>query len=53
MINRSLRNVYRDNMQSSDLQIFRKLRLKYHRNPQIGYLNIYSLRNKMFDVREC
>ena len=48
---RSLRNVYRDNMQSSDLQILRKIRLKYPMNPLIGYLNINSLRNKIIDVR--
>ena len=29
-----------------------KLRLKYPRNPLIGYLNINSLRNKIIDVRE-
>ena len=39
-------------MQISDLQILRKLRLKYPRNPLIGYLNINSLRNKIIDVRE-
>ena len=39
-------------MQISDLQILRKLRLKYPRNPPIGYLNINSLRNKIIDVRE-
>ena len=39
-------------MQSLDLQILRKLRLKYPRNPLIGYLNINSLRNKIIDVRE-
>ena len=39
-------------MQISDLQILLKLRLKYPRNPLIGYLNINSLRNKIIDVRE-
>ena len=38
-------------MQISDLQILRKLRFKYPRNPLIGYLNINSLRNKIIDVR--
>ena len=53
MINRiSLRDVYRNNVQISDLQILRKLRLKYPRSPLIGYLNINSLRNKIIDVRE-
>ena len=53
MINRiSLKDVYHNNMQISDLQILRKLRLKYPRNPYIGYLNINSLRNKTIDVRE-
>ena len=48
----SLRDVYRKNREISDLQILRKLRLKYPRNPLIGYLNINSLRNKIIDVRE-
>ena len=39
-------------MQISGLQILCKLRLKYPRNPLIGYLNINSLRNKIIDVRE-
>ena len=39
-------------MQISDLQILRKLRLKYPRNSLVGYLNINSLRNKIIDVRE-
>ena len=39
-------------MQISDLQILPKLRLKYPRNPFIGYLNINSLSNKIIDVRE-
>ena len=39
-------------MQISDLQILSKLRLKYPRNPLIGYLSINSLRNKIIDVRE-
>ena len=39
-------------MQISDFQILRKLRLKYPRNPLIGYLNINSFRNKIIDVRE-
>ena len=47
-----LRDVYRNNREILDLQILRKLRLKYPRNPLIGYLNINSLRNKIFDVRE-
>ena len=38
-------------MQNSDLQILHKLRLRYSRNPHIGYLNINSLRNKIIDVR--
>ena len=36
-------------MQSSDLKISHKLRLK---NPLIGYLNINSLRNQIIDTRE-
>ena len=48
----SLIDVYRNNVQISDLQILRKLRLKYPRNPLIGYININSLRNKIIDVRE-
>ena len=48
----SLRDAYRNNVQISDLQFLRKLRLKYPRNPFIGYLNINSLRNKIIDVRE-
>ena len=48
----SLRDGYRNNREISDLQILRKLRLKYPRNPLIGYLNINSLRNKIIDVRE-
>ena len=39
----SLRDVYRNNMQISDLQIL---------DPLIGYLYINSLRNKIIDVRE-
>ena len=39
-------------MQISDLQILRKLRLKYPQYLFIGYLNISSLRNKRIDVRE-
>ena len=39
-------------MQSSDLQILHKLRLKYPRNPLIRYLNINSLRNRTIDVVE-
>ena len=53
VINRiSLRDVYLNNMQISELQILHKLRLEYPRNPLIGYLNINSLRNKIIDVRE-
>ena len=48
----SLRDVYRNNMQISDRQILSKLRLKYPRNPLIGYININSLRNKIIGVRE-
>ena len=48
----SLRDVYRNNMQISDLQILRKLRLQYPGNPLIGYLRINSLRNKIIDIRE-
>ena len=48
----SLRDVCRNNRQISDLQILRKLRLKYLRDPLIGYLNINSLRNKTIDFRE-
>ena len=33
-------------------QILRKLRLKYPRNPLIGYLNINSLRNKIINSQE-
>ena len=47
-----LRDVYRNNMLISDLQILRKRKLKYPRNPLIGYLNINSLRNKIIGVRE-
>ena len=39
-------------MQISEVQILRKLRLKYPRNTLRGYLNINSLRNKIIDVRE-
>ena len=39
-------------MQISNLQILRKLRLQYPRNPLIEYLNINSLRNKIINVRE-
>ena len=53
MINRSsLKDVCCNNMQNSDLQILRKLRLKYPRKPFIGYLDINSVTNKIFDVRE-
>ena len=38
-------------MQSSHLQILRKLRLKYPVNPLIGYLDKDSLSNKIIDVR--
>ena len=38
-------------MQISGLQILCKLRLKYPRNPLIGYLNINSLRNKIIDIQ--
>ena len=48
----SLRDVYRNNRQISDLQILRKLRLKYLRDPLIGCSKINSLRNKIIDVRE-
>ena len=48
----SLRDIYRNNMQISDVQVLCKLRLKYPRNPHIGYLNINSLRNKIVDARE-
>ena len=48
----SLRDVYRNNTEISDLQILRKLRLKYPRNPLIGHLNTNSLRNNIIDVRE-
>ena len=48
----SLRDFYHNNREISDLQILRKLSLKYPRNPLIGYLNINSLRNKIIDVRE-
>ena len=41
-----------NNMQSSDLQILRKFRLKYSRNPLIEYLNINSLRSRINDVLE-
>ena len=52
VIDWSLKNVFRNNMQSSHLQILCKLRLKYTRNLLIGYLNIKSLRDKITDVRE-
>ena len=39
-------------LQSLDLQILGKNRLKYLTNLLIGYLNINSLRNKITDVRE-
>ena len=48
----SLGDVYRNNMQISDLQTLRKFELKYPRNPPIRYLNINFLRNKIIDVRE-
>ena len=34
----------------SDLLLHRNLRLKYCKNPEIGYLNINSLRNKINDL---
>ena len=43
----SLTDVYHNNRQILDLQILHKLRLKYRRNPLIGYL-----RNKIIDARE-
>ena len=53
MINESsLKDFYRDNMQSSDLQILRKLRLKYTNTTLIEYLNLNSLWNKITDVPE-
>ena len=36
----------------SDLQALSNVRLKNPKNPEIGYLNINSLRNKIIDVRE-
>ena len=39
-------------MQSLNLQILSKNRLKYPTNPLIDYLNINSLRNKIIDVRD-
>ena len=39
-------------LQSLDLQILGKNRLKYLTNLLIGYLNINSLRSKITDVRE-
>ena len=35
-----------------DLQMFKKDRLNYPRNPLIGYLNIKSIRNKISDIRD-
>ena len=36
----------------TDLQMLKKDRLNYLRNPLIGYLNINSIRNKISDIRE-
>ena len=36
----------------TDLKIMYENRLKPPRNPLVGYLNIYSLRNKIVDTRE-
>ena len=36
----------------SDLEAFRKCKLKYPKNPVIGHLNINSLRNEIVDLRE-
>ena len=52
LIERNLRGVPRDNLQSADFQILNKLRLKYPKNPLIGYLNMNYLRSKLIDVRE-
>ena len=35
----------------TDLQTLKKNRLNYPRNPLIGYININSIRNKIFDIR--
>ena len=40
-----------DNLQH-DLQMLRNERLKFNKNPRLGYLNINSLRNKIIDLRE-
>ena len=37
---------------SSGFEVLRENRLKYVNNPLIGYLNIYSLRNKIVVLRE-
>ena len=36
----------------TDLQMLKKDRLNYPRNPLIGYLDINSIRNKISDIRE-
>ena len=45
LIERTLRDVSRDNLQSANFQILHKLRLKYPKNPLIGYLNMNYLRS--------
>ena len=35
-----------------DLQMLRNERLKFNKNPAVGYLNIDGLRNKIIDLRE-
>ena len=35
-----------------DLQMLRNERLKFNKNPLLGYLNINSLRNKIIDLKE-
>ena len=34
------------------LQMLRNERLKFNKNPPVGYLNINSLRKKIIDLRE-
>ena len=40
-----------DCSEETDLQILQDLRLQHSKNPLIGYLNIYSLKNKINYLR--
>ena len=48
------KNTHKDThpIDTTDLQMLKKDRLNYPRNPLIGYLNINSIRNKISDIRE-